>query len=156
MKQLLLLILFFCCTQFLSKAQSLPDIGEGYYYEIDFIFTGKVKGQTDSVFALQYTIPITAYKKIRKVLFVDSKRQWAVNADMSNMNDSLEIVRTKRDVKLIIKKYNKYDFPVLMEAEDHGGKKHDLPLRKKSGAFQSGPQLKDELTRARNMMNRSN
>jgi hypothetical protein len=156
MRQISLLILLFCCVPFWSKAQSTQDISEGYYYTIDFVFTGKVKGQTDSVFALQYTFPIQGYKKIKKILFVDSKRQWAVNADISALNDSLEVVRNKNEVKFIIRKYDKYDFPVLMRAEDHGGKGHDLHMRKKSGAFQSGPQLNDELRRSRNMINRSN
>jgi hypothetical protein len=113
-------------------------------YEIDFVFTGQVKGQVDSLFALQYVFSKADFATFRKLYLESSAKKYSVNTGKTT-TDSLEIVQAGQKVYLRFKRYDKYDLPVLMQAEDKSGRRSPLYLRHKDGRLTTGAGFKDEI-----------
>jgi hypothetical protein len=114
-------------------------------YTIDFVFTGEVQNSVDSLFALQYTFAATDVQKFRVMVLEDPQKQCQLNLSKTGLQGDMEVKKEKDKVKVIVHKYDKYDLPVLIQAEDSLGIKYPLYLSTNTGAHITAEEFKAQL-----------
>lgn len=139
---LALILICLTVTVFGQKSNPIPQEAS---YTIDFVFTGEVLNRSDSVFALQYTFVATDVQKFRGLELEDSQQKHKLNLKKKGLQGNMEVKNEKDKVKVIIHKYDKYDLPVLTQAEDSLGNKHQLYLSTKTKGHINAEQFKTQL-----------
>lgn len=124
-------------------------------YQMNFVFTGEVKNQTDSTFVLEYSLPEENIKNYRALVLETSKGRRRVNLSREEKTEDIEIKTVKDQVRVIIYNYDKYDIPVLVEAESTGGTAQALYLHGKRGGYLTSGQIKEQVRKLREMMTRT-
>lgn len=114
-------------------------------YTIDFVFTGEVQNSSDSVFSLQYTFAAADVKKFRELELEDSQQHHQFNLEKKGLQGNMEVRSEKDKVKVLVHKYDKYDLPVLTQAEDKQGVKHPLYLSSKHRGHVTAEQFKAQI-----------
>lgn len=124
-------------------------------YQMDFVFTGEVKNHVDSTFALEYSLPEENTKNYRALVLETSKGRQRVDLSAKSKPGGMEIRTVKDQVRVIIYNYDKYDIPVMVEAEDNRGTIHPLYLHGKRGGYLTSGQIKEQVRKLREMMTRT-
>lgn len=112
-------------TVFGQKSDPIPQEAS---YTIDFVLTGEVQNRVDSLFALQYTFAAADVQKFRALELEDSQQLHQLNLSKTGLQGNMEVKNEKDKVKVHVHKYDKYDLPVLTQAKDNLGTKHQLYL----------------------------
>ena len=140
-------------TVFGQKPNPIPQEAS---YTIDFVFTGEVQNRVDSLFALQYTFAAADVQKFTALVLEDSQQQHQLNLSKTGLQGVMEVKNEKDKVKVIVHKYDKYDLPVLMQAEDNLGVKHPLFLSTNHGGRITAEQFRAQLKGIREAVKQSN
>ncbi len=125
-------------------------------YQMNFVFTGEVKNQTDSTFVLEYSLPQENIKNYRALALETSKGRQRIDLSGKSRVEGIDIKTVKDRVNVVISNYDKYDFPVIVEAEDNRGTIHPLFLQGKRGGYMTSGQLKEQVRKLHEMMIRTN
>ena len=118
MKQKLTITFIMICLTATVFGQKSDPIPQEASYTIDFVFTGEIQNTSDSLFALQYTFATADVQKFNALVLEDSQQQHHLNLKKQGRQGNMEIKNEKNKVKVIVHKYDKYDLPVLTQAED--------------------------------------
>ena len=141
MKKIFLSIVL-CPFFLLSHAQqgnTQGNQGPGYY-DIGYAFTGKIENVADSVFAVCFTFPADGFSNIQSVVIDEVT---TITLTGPNAGNKIEIHNNGNTVSVWIKKYDKYDPPVITHLIDIAGNKKKLYNRMGNGQLQEPSQVKE-------------
>ena len=125
-------------------------------YRMSFVFEGEIKNLADSAFSLQYTFSREDVKNYRALVLENSTGRQRVELLSKNRPDGMEIKTGKDQLRVVIRNYDKYDIPVIIEAEDAGGTAHPLYLHGRQGNYLSPDELKAQVRALREAMENRN
>jgi len=143
MKIILISILFTACSSIAYCQKS--DTLKRNSYQIDFVFTGEIHNHVDSTFALQYSFLTADISRFRTLVMENSKRRQLLNLSVKERQNEMEIKREQGKVKIVIYQYDKYDLPVLIQAEDSLRRTYPLYLRSNKGSYFTASQVKNQV-----------
>jgi hypothetical protein len=125
-------------------------------YRMGFVFEGEIKNQADSTFSLQYTFSREDVKNYRALVLENSTGRQRVELLSKNRPDGMEIKTGKDQLRVVIRNYDKYDIPVIIEAEDAEGTAYPLYLHGRQENYLGPDELKAQVRALREAMENRN
>lgn len=127
-----------------KKSDSLTIVNN--IYTISFDFTGEVKDNLDSVFALHYILPLS-----NKLILETEETSKELDLSQFQTDQNIQIKKDSSNVHLYILNYDRYNLPIPVSFQRNQGEKQILYLKKSNGNIVGPKELKEVIRQNRKL-----